>query len=210
MIAYLALLVLIAVQRLDELRRSRHNAAWALARGGVEFGQRQLPVMAWLHSTLLIGSAVEVVVLDRPFVPAIGFPMLLVVVAGQCVRLWTMRVLGPYWNARIIVVPGMVPATSGPYRWLRHPNYLAVILEGIAIPMIHGAWITAIAFSIANGPLMRARIRREEQALSFVTDYTEALGDRGSLWPTWRPSRRPAVVALREVNPTRTPDRSGT
>lgn len=167
-IAYLILLAAIAIQRLAELRLSQRNTRWAMERGGVEFGQGQLAAMKVLHTLFLVGCGVEVVALDRPFVPAIGIPMLVVVVACQGVRWWTMRALGHYWNTRVIVVPDMVPVTSGPYRWVRHPNYLAVIAEGIAIPMVHGAWITATAFTLANAVLMRKRIRCEEKALAFA------------------------------------------
>lgn len=166
--AYLVLLSAIAVQRLAELRLSQRNAHWAMARGGVEFGHDQLAAMKILHTAFLVGCGVEVVALHRPFVPAVGVPMLVTVAACQGIRFWTMRALGPYWNTRVIVVPEMALVTSGPYRWLRHPNYLAVIVEGVAIPMVHDAWITAIAFTLANAVLMRRRILCENRALAFA------------------------------------------
>jgi methyltransferase len=85
---------------------------------------------------------------------------------------------------RVIVVPGEPVETAGPYRYLRHPNYLAVILEGVAVPLIHGAWLTAIAFSVLNAILLVVRIRCEEDALSESGRYRERLGDRPRLLPT--------------------------
>lgn len=166
--AYLALLGAIAVQRLLELRLSRRNTRWAMARGGLEFGHGQLAAMKVLHTAFLAGCAVEVVALGRPFVPALGIPMLVVVAGCQALRFWTMRALGPYWNTRVVVVPDMELVTGGPYRWLRHPNYVAVALEGIAIPMVCGAWITATVFTLANAWLLRTRVRCENAALALA------------------------------------------
>lgn len=166
--AYLLLLSVVAVQRLAELRVSRRNTRWALARGGLEFGHGQLAAMKILHTAFLIGCGVEVVALHRPFVASVAVPMLILLVACQGVRFWTMRALGPRWNTRVIVVPDMAPVTSGPYRWLRHPNYLAVAVEGIALPLVHGAWITAVAFTLANTVLLARRIRCEDRALAFA------------------------------------------
>ncbi|MEO1172759.1 MAG: isoprenylcysteine carboxylmethyltransferase family protein, partial [Myxococcota bacterium] len=95
------------------------------------------------------------------------------VLLAQGLRYWVIGTLGPMWNVRVIVIPGAAVVTAGPYRWLRHPNYLAVVLEGICLPLVHGAWITALAFSAANAWLLRVRIRCEEQALSASTDYRQ-------------------------------------
>lgn len=165
MTAYLVLLAAVGLQRLTEIRLSRRHARWALARGGWEAGQGHFPVMAVLHASFLVACATEVLVLRRPFRPAIACPMLALVVLAQAVRCWSQRALGRYWNARVIVVPGMPRATTGPYRLLRHPNYLAVVVEMVAIPLVHGAWLTAIAYSLANAVLLRTRIRCETQAL---------------------------------------------
>ncbi|MEM6532851.1 MAG: isoprenylcysteine carboxyl methyltransferase family protein [Myxococcota bacterium] len=170
---YLALLVLVGVERLAELVISRRNARWAFERGGREFGAEHFPWMAALHTAFLVAAGVEVLVLEPPFIPAIGWPALAGVFLAQGVRYWVIGTLGRLWNVRVIVVPGASAVTGGPYRWLRHPNYLAVVLEGLCLPLVHGAWITAAVFSIANAWLLSVRIRCEENALAELTDYTE-------------------------------------
>ncbi|MEV6211988.1 isoprenylcysteine carboxyl methyltransferase family protein [Kitasatospora sp. NPDC051914] len=162
---YTLLVLLVAAERLAELAVARRNAAWSLARGGTEHGRGHYPPMVLLHKALLVGCLLEPVLADRPFTPALGVPMLLVVVAAQGLRWWCIASLGPRWNTRVIVVPGLPLVTRGPYRWLRHPNYLAVMAEGAALPLVHSAWVTASAFTVLNLWLLGARIRCEEAAL---------------------------------------------
>jgi methyltransferase len=109
-----------------------------------------------------------VVVADRPFLPWLGWPMLAVLVAAHGLRWWCIRTLGNQWTTRVIVVPGLALKGGGPYRWLRHPNYVAVVAEGIALPLVHTCWITAALFTLANLALLRVRIRVEEAALATV------------------------------------------
>ena len=168
---YLALLAALGLERLYELRLSTRNAAWAMSQGGVEYGHAHFRVMALLHATFLAACAGEVVLLGRPFAAWLGFPMLALAIAAQALRYWAIRTLGPRWNVRVIVVPGAPVVTGGPYRFLRHPNYVAVVVEGFAIPLVHGAWLTALVFSIANALLLAVRIRCEERALAAHCDY---------------------------------------
>ena len=189
-IPYLAFLALLALERLVELHISRRNAARAFARGGVEVGQRHFRVMKLLHGAFLGACAVEVLLLQRPFVPALGWPMLGLALGAQALRYWAIASLGPHWNVRVIVVPGARAVTSGPYRWLRHPNYLAVAIEGVAVPLIHSAWWTALGFSAANAALLAVRIRCEERALAEHCDYDARLGGRRRFLPA-----RPATEA---------------
>lgn len=167
--AYLVLLALVALERLAELVVSTRNAKRAKAMGGVETGQGHYPAMVALHTGLLVGCAVEVVALDRPFLPWLGWPMLALVVASQALRWWCIRTLGVRWNTRVIVVPGLPLVAGGPYRWLRHPNYVAVVVEGIALPLVHTAWITAVLFTALNIPLLAVRLRCEEAALATAS-----------------------------------------
>lgn len=95
--------------------------------------------------------------------------MLALVLASQALRWWCIRTLGRQWNTRIVVAPGLPLVRSGPYRWLRHPNYVAVVVEGAALPMVHSAWITAAAFTVLNAAVLRVRIRAENSALATVT-----------------------------------------
>lgn len=174
---YLGLLAALGVERLYELRLSKRNAAQALAQGGVEFGRAHFRLMALLHATFLAACAAEVLLLQRPFVASIGVPMLALAIAAQALRYWAIRTLGSRWNVRVIVVPGAPVVTTGPYRFLRHPNYAAVVIEGFAIPLIHGAWLTALVFSLANALLLAVRIRCEERALAAHCDYAAQFGD---------------------------------
>ncbi|MFD9128482.1 isoprenylcysteine carboxyl methyltransferase family protein [Kitasatospora sp. NPDC059571] len=162
---YTLLVLLTAAERLAELAVARRNAAWSLARGGTESGRGHYPAMVLLHTALLAGCLLEPAVADRPFVPALGWPMLAVVLAAQGLRWWCISTLGHRWNTRVIVVPGLSLVTGGPYRWLRHPNYAAVVAEGAALPLVHSAWLTALCFTGLNLALLSVRIRCEESAL---------------------------------------------
>ncbi len=162
---YLVLLGLVAVERLVELVISMRNARWALSHGGVESGRGHYPFMVVLHVGLLVGCAVEVSSGGAPFLPWLGWPMLFLVVLSQALRWWCIRTLGRQWNTRVIVVPGLSLKTTGPYRYFRHPNYVAVVVEGAALPLVHTAWITALIFTILNVPLLAVRLRCEESAL---------------------------------------------
>jgi len=164
---YTALVVATALERLAELVVSARNARWSFARGGTEHGRAHFPAMVALHTGLLVACLAEVHLADRPFTPAVGIPALLLVVASQALRWWCIATLGPRWNTRVIVVPGLPLVAAGPYRWLRHPNYVAVVVEGLALPLVHGAWVTAAAFTTLNAVLLLgARIPAEERALA--------------------------------------------
>ena len=162
---YLAFLGLLGAERLFELRLSSRNAAAALAQGAREVGQGHYRVMTALHTAFLLCAALEPWLLRRPFPGGPGWAALAVALLAQALRYWAVSTLGPRWNTRVIVLPEAPPVTRGPYRFLRHPNYLAVVLELAAVPLVHGAWLTALLFSLANVPVLAARIRLEEAAL---------------------------------------------
>lgn len=166
MIWYTALVLGVAGERLAELAVALRNTRWALARGGTESGRGHYPAMVALHTALLGGCLAEAALAGRPFVPLLGWTMAAVVVAAQALRWWCIRTLGHRWNTRVIVVPGLPLVTGGPYRLLRHPNYVAVAAEGIALPLVHGAWVTAVLFTLLNAVLMAVRVRCEEAALA--------------------------------------------
>jgi methyltransferase len=136
--------------------------------------------MVLLHTALLVGCLVEVQALDRPFVAWIGWPMLAVVVGAQALRWWCITTLGSQWNIRVVVVPGLPLVHRGPYRWLRHPNYVAVVAEGLALPLLHDAWLTAVVFTALNGVLLTVRIRCENRLLAAVAPSSvgHSAGDR--------------------------------
>lgn len=166
---YLLLIGAVALERIVELVVSARHAAWSFAQGGTEHGRGHFPAMVALHSALLLACAGEVVGADRPFIPALGWPALALALASQALRWWCIATLGPRWNTRVIVVPGLPLVTGGPYRVLRHPNYVAVVAEGLALPLVHTAWVTSLAFTALNAVLLlRYRIPAEEQALALA------------------------------------------
>ncbi|CAM3478075.1 hypothetical protein GCM10007368_36260 [Isoptericola cucumis] len=168
-LAYAALVLATGLERLAELVVSARNARWSFARGGVESGRGHFGAMVALHTGLLVACVVEVVVADRPFLPWLGWPMLALVLGSQGLRWWCIATLGPRWNTRVIVVPGLPLVRRGPYRWLPHPNYVAVVVEGIALPLVHTAWVTAVTFTVLNAWLLLGfRIPAEERALRLA------------------------------------------
>jgi methyltransferase len=162
---FTALIVAVGLERLAELVVSNRNAAWSLSRGGVETGQGHYPPMVVLHTGLLVGALAEVWLRRPEFSPGLGFTMLVLVVLSQALRWWCITTLGRRWNTRVIIVPGLPPVTGGPYRFLSHPNYVAVVVEGFALPLVHSAWITAVVFTVLNAALLTVRIRTENAAL---------------------------------------------
>ena len=164
MLSYTLLIAAVAVERIAELVVSQRNLAWSRARGGVEFGARHYPAMVVLHTALLLGCLAEAP--HRPFLPALCWPMLAVVLAAQVLRWWCIATLGHQWNTRVVVVPGAARVTGGPYRFVPHPNYVAVVAEGVALPLVHTAWVTAVVFTLLNALLLRTRIRIEDTALA--------------------------------------------
>ena len=163
--AFTVLVALVALERLAELVVSNRNAAWSFARGGRETGQGHYRFMVLLHSGFLVAMLVEAWVRRPEVPPTLAWTMLALVLASQALRWWCIATLGRRWNTRVIIVPGLPPVSSGPYRFLSHPNYVAVVVEGIALPLVHGAWVTALVFTVANAALLAVRIRVENAAL---------------------------------------------
>jgi methyltransferase len=165
---FVVVVALVALERLAALIVSQRNAAWSFARGGHETGQGHYPAMVALHTGFLVAMLVEAFV-RRPEVPsALAWSMLALVAVAQALRWWCIATLGPQWNTRVIVVPDLAPVRTGPYRFLAHPNYVAVVVEGIALPLIHACWITAAGFTILNAALLRVRLRVENDALATL------------------------------------------
>ncbi len=172
---YYTFLALVCLERLVELVLSTRNAAWSRARGGVEFGRGHFPPMVALHTALLLGCALEPMLAHRTFVPWLGWPMLAVALAAQGLRWWCVATLGPRWNTRVIAVPGLPLVDRGPYRWIKHPNYLAVVIEGIALPLAGSAWITGVVFTLLDAIVLTVRIRCEDQALLLTESGREGM-----------------------------------
>ena len=165
MVIYALFIGLIGLERLFELWLSRRNARALFALGAVEAGGEQLKWMSLMHGAFLVSCVLEAWLLRRFFPGALGYLALGAAALAQGLRYWAVATLGPRWNVRVIVVPNQPPITNGPYRFVRHPNYLAVVIEVLAVPLVHGAWLTALSFSLLNALVLRARIRLEERAL---------------------------------------------
>ena len=187
---FLLLIAAVALERLGELVLSRRHERALRARGAVEAGAGHYPLMVGVHAALLAAAPVEVLRLDRPFLPWLGWPMLALVLATMTLRYWVVATLGERWATRVLVLPGAPLVARGPYRWLRHPNYLAVVVEIAALPLVHSAWLTALVFSLANLLLLRVRIATEEAALAGVSSYAERFAGRPRLVPRFYGDRR--------------------
>jgi methyltransferase len=185
-VLYTILIAMVAAARLAELRIAGRNLRALLTRGGIEVAPEQYPWMVLLHTASLIACPLEVWLLDRPFVPALAAVMFLLVVLAAALRWWVIATLDGRWTTRVVCLPGVAPITRGPYRFLRHPNYLAVIVEMFALPLIHTAWLAACIFSALNAVLLSVRIRTEEEALSRLSDYGAAFAGRPRLIPGGR------------------------
>jgi methyltransferase len=157
----LVFLALLVAERLVELLISRRNVTRAFARGGVEVGRLHYGFMAVFHGAFIVACWREAL----PFDPVRFFGLLPFALGAQALRYWAIRTLGERWNTRVIVLPDAEPVTGGPYRFMRHPNYLAVCIEFAVVPLMLGAYVTAVAFSVGNALLLWVRIRVEEKAL---------------------------------------------
>ncbi len=162
---FTAFVILLALQRIFELRLSRRNEAIIRSRGGHESAAWQVYAMKALHLGWFVAMLAEVYGLRRPFIPGLSLLALAIFAAGQTLRYAALLSLKWRWTVRVMVIPGLPPVQQGIYRYLRHPNYLGVILEILAVPLLHSAYLTAITFSVANLLLLAARIRTEDRAL---------------------------------------------
>lgn len=158
---YVILVGLVALQRLVELGLARRNTRRARARGAVETGARHYPWMVLLHTLFLVSCPLEVWALERPLIPWLAASSLAVLGAATALRYWVIRTLGARWTTRVLWVPGDPMVKGGPYRFLRHPNYVAVVVELAALPLVHSAWATAALFSVLNGVMLAVRLRTE-------------------------------------------------
>jgi len=185
-ILYTGLVGLAAIERLCELRIAGRNRRRLLAQGAREVGAGHYPWMVLLHTLWLFACPLEVWLLNRPFLPVLAAVSLLGFFGAMALRYWVIATLQGRWTTRVLVLPGLSPITSGPYRFTRHPNYLAVIVEIASLPLVHTAWVTALLFSLADALLLSVRIRAEEKALSEVTTYAAVFAGR----PRFLPRRR--------------------
>jgi methyltransferase len=182
-IGFLALLVAVAALRIVELQISRRHQASMIARGASRVPEQRFGWMVALHTAVLIGAAVEVVFLHRPFFPLLAGVMFAIFLAANAVRWWVIRTLGEHWNVQVVDSTKLGVIVSGPFRFVRHPNYAAVFTEMLALPLIHTAWITALAGSVAHIAVLMQRLATEERVLSADPDYRSAMGNKPRFLP---------------------------
>jgi methyltransferase len=180
---FLALLLAVAALRILELRISKRHQQRMTSRGAAKVKDPYFRWMAMFHTLVLIGAAVEVVFLHRPLMPALAIPMFALFVAANLVRWWVIRTLGEHWNVQVVNSTKLGFVTSGPFRYVRHPNYAAVFVEMIALPLIHTAWITALVGAIAHIVVLTLRLSVEDPMLLSNPDYAAAMGSKPRFLP---------------------------
>lgn len=182
-IAYLALLVIVALLRVYELVISRRHQREMLVHGAQKVVDPRFRWMVVLHTAVLVGAALEVVFLHRPFYPVFGAICFAVFLAANVVRWWVIRTLGEHWNVQVMNSTGMGVITTGPFRYVRHPNYAAVFAEMLSLPLIHCAWFTAMGGSIAHAVVLSQRLATEERVLFSDARYREAMSGKPRFVP---------------------------
>jgi methyltransferase len=180
---YLCLLAAVGVLRLVELRISRSHQERMLAQGAARVPEPHFKWMVVVHTAVLIGAALEVVLLRRPFLPLLGATMFVLFLASNLMRFWVVRALGNLWSVQVMDSTRIGVVTTGPFRFVRHPNYTGVILEMISLPLIHTAWITAIVASLAYALALSMRLRAEEGVLMANPEYRAAMGHKPRFLP---------------------------
>jgi methyltransferase len=178
----------LAVERGVELVVSRRNAGRARARGGVEVGRGHYPAMVAFHAGFLLACAAERLLWPVRWPLPAALAALGAALLAQALRWWSVAALRGRWTTRVVVVPGEAPVTGGPYRFVRHPNYLAVVVELLAAPLVLGAWRTALAFTLGNAILLAVRIPAEERALGPA--WRDAFAGHPRLLPRLGPLAR--------------------
>lgn len=182
-IAFLALLLAVAVLRIVELRISKGHQKQIVVDGGCKIADPNFVWMVALHTAVLIGAAVEVIFLRRPFLTLLAVVSFALFVVANIVRWWVIRTLGEHWNVEVMDSTKLGVITTGPFAYVRHPNYAAVFLEMFFLPLIHTAWITAIAGSLAHIFVLSQRLSTEERVLFADPAYRAAMSSKPRFVP---------------------------
>lgn len=180
---FLGLLFAVAVLRIFELRISKRHQQQMTSRGAAKVDDPYFRWMAMFHTLVLAGAAAEVVILRRPLIPGLAIPMFALFVAANAVRWWVIRTLGEHWNVQVVDSTKLGFVSSGPFRYVRHPNYAAVFVEMIALPLIHTAWITAFAGTIAHIVVLSLRLSVEDPVLLSNPEYAARMGSKPRFLP---------------------------
>jgi methyltransferase len=179
---YFALLLSFVALRIAELVVSRRHQALLLTEGGRRIAEPTYPLMIAVHLSLFLGCALEVWRLERTFLPPLGWTMFCLLMLCVAGRIWVWRSLGEQWNTQVVASTRPIVIT-GPYRYVRHPNYTIVVVEMFALPLVHTAYLTALFCSLLNAMVLRARIRREEAALFTRPDYVALMANKPRFLP---------------------------
>lgn len=184
--AFIVLVACVALLRFVELRISRRNQQYLASRGAGRIRDAHFPAMIATHAAILTGAVLETVFLHRPFVPMLAAAAGIVFLLANAVRWWVIRTLARHWNVQVMDSAPLGIIASGPFRWVRHPNYAAVFAELAALPLIHTAWITAVAGSAVHAWVLSRRIALEESILHRHPEYVSAMA--------WKPRFLPRHV----------------
>ena len=168
---FLIIIALVIVQRLVEVLIAKHNEKRMLAQGAYEVGASHYPYMLAMHISFFVCLIVEVVIWGQGYSP-LFLLLLAIFLVVQCLRVWCLTALGPFWNTKIIILPGANVVKKGPYVWMRHPNYAIVCTEILLLPLMFQAYFTAVIFTLLNIAMLRVRIPMEENALREETNYS--------------------------------------
>ena len=183
---FLSLLGAVGACRLVELRISKRNQRALAARGAPPLPEPLFRAMVALHTGVLIAAGLEALLLRRPATPELAIPALALVGLSNLLRVWVIATLGAHWNVRVVRSMPLGVVTGGPYRYVRHPNYVAVFVELAALPLVHGAYLTAAVGAVLHVAILRRRIALEESVLMSDPDYQRAFADKPRFlpWPT--------------------------
>ncbi|HEV3219876.1 MAG TPA: isoprenylcysteine carboxylmethyltransferase family protein [Candidatus Acidoferrales bacterium] len=186
-IAYLGLLAATGAGRLAEMRLSRRNQRRMISEGASRVSEPHFRWMVALHAGVLIGAAAEVIFLHRPLIPALAIPMTILFLLSNVLRWWVIRTLRGHWNVQVVDSARLGVVAEGPYRWIRHPNYAAVFVELVSLPLIYTAWITALAGAVCNVWVLHKRLALEDPMLLSNPAYRAAMGGKPKFFPNFAP-----------------------
>jgi methyltransferase len=181
--AYLLLLALVGSLRIAEVILSGRNQRRMIAKGIAKIPERYFPWMVLFHIGILLSAALEVVLLRRPLIPTLAMAAGILMVLATGLRWWVIRTMSEHWNIQIMSSAKLGVVVGGPFRWIRHPNYVAVFVELIALPLIYSAWITALTGAIVHAWILSRRIKTEESVLLSSSAYVAEMSGKPRFVP---------------------------
>ncbi|HEY4186297.1 MAG TPA: isoprenylcysteine carboxylmethyltransferase family protein [Polyangia bacterium] len=187
---FVGLLVAVGAGRLVEMKLSRRHQTRLRARGFTREREAGFPLMVMLHTGVLVGAAIEVLVARRPLIPALAWPALGAFLLANALRFWVIRSMADHWNVNVVNSLALGVVTSGPYRWVRHPNYVAVFVELLALPLVHTAFITALVGGALHVVVLGRRLALEDRMLLSDPAYRAAMAEKPRFLPRLLPRLR--------------------